>query len=217
MTAVAQTFEDKNEAYWRISIGNINSFPVEDNGSSNYKLDMLKKLVVSNHSDLILISEHNRNIQNVQSAKQPNNLIKHWWPQTITRTSYLVSKSKSTYEPGGTMIITHSKATRHTCRSGEDKYLLGRWNYITLKGKNGHYTTIISIYRPSKQQETYLRQTAFSASRRDTVPDISPDELWYADLRELIKEELQKGHEIIVAGDFNDDLNNTFGVTVVFM
>jgi hypothetical protein len=48
---------------------------------------------------------------------------------------------------------------------GEDEQQLGRWNYISLRGKHETYTTIISVYRPAKQQETYARQTAYSAKR----------------------------------------------------
>lgn len=44
-----------------------------------------------------------------------------------------------------------------------------------------------------------------------------PDKLWFHDLQELIKEKIKENHEIIVAGDFNDDLNNTTGVTRTFM
>lgn len=35
--------------------------------------------------------------------------------------------------------------------------------------------------------------------------------------RELVKEKVNLGHEIIVAGDFNDDLNNNQGTTMTFM
>jgi hypothetical protein len=45
----------------------------------------------------------------------------------------------------------------------------------------------------------------------------APDELWFYDLRELIKEKMNGKHEIIVAGDFNDDLKNIHGVMRTFM
>jgi hypothetical protein len=63
-----------------------------------------------------------------------------------------------------------------------------------------------------------LRQTALTANKRVTLPNyISPEELWYSDLKDLIKEKLAQKHEITVAGDFNDNLNDKFGTTVVFM
>lgn len=47
--------------------------------------------------------------------------------------------------------------------------------------------------------------------------NISPETLWYSDLGALIKEQCDKGHNIIVAGDFNDDLNNEQSTTRIFM
>lgn len=118
------------------------------------------------------------------------------------------------YEPGGTMIVTHSRASAHTCMAGQDNQQLGRWNCITLKGKQEHYTTIVSIYRPTKQQETYMRQTAYTSKRRKVLTnDHTPETLWFSDLSALVKEKLEQGHEVIVAGDFNDNLNDNKSLT----
>jgi hypothetical protein len=163
---------------WRIIIGNINSFPNDSSGNSKVKLNNLRKLVVENHSDIILMSEHNKNIMNMDYHQQPASILKHWWPNTIVRTAVLSSTSKAKYEPGGTMIVTNTRATAHTCMAGEDSQRLGRWNYITLRGKKEHYTTLISVYRPSRYQETYMRQVSYSAKRRKVMStEISPEDL----------------------------------------
>lgn len=136
--------------------------------------------------------------------------MKKWWPNTIVRSSSLASSSNSTFEPGGTMIVTNTRSTAHTCEAGADSQNLGRWNYILLQGKIIKYTTIISIYRPTKYQETYMRQTCYSAKRRKTLKeDSSPKELWYSDLSTLINQKIDENHEIIIGDDFNDNLNNT--------
>lgn len=208
----------KHNDYWRLIIGNINSFPGAKGGINKFKMDRLKQLTVGKEGDIIMMSEHNKNLSATTYNDKPSELIKKWWPATITRSAYLVSANKSRFEPGGTMIITHSKSTAHTCSHGEDTQHLGRWNYITLRGKKDKYTTIISVYRPSTQQETYLRQAAYTAKRRKTLQlEESPDTLWYADLKSLITDKLEMGHEVIVAGDFNDDLNNKNSMTNQFM
>jgi hypothetical protein len=115
------------------------------------------------------------------------------------------------------MIVTNTRSSAHTCAAQQDSHQLGRWNSITLKGKYDRYTTIISIYRPSVYQATYLRQTAYSAKRRKVVPHMSPNDLWYHDLSDLVTEKISQGHEVIVAGDFNDDLNDEKGKTRLFM
>jgi exonuclease III len=208
----------KQDESWRIIIGNINSFPGSDGGTNKYKLERFKKLVYGKGGDIILVSEHNKNMSSTGHYNRPAEIIKKWWPSTITCTAYLKSTSTARFEPGGTMIITHSKSTAHTCFSGEDTQQLGRWNYITIRGKQEQYTTIISVYRPSKYQETYLRQAAYTAKRRKTLQlDESPDTLWYSDLKNLIEEKKNMGHEVIVGGDFNDDLNNNNSTTSKFM
>lgn len=63
-----------------------------------------------------------------------------------------------------------------------------------------------------------MRQTAFTAKRRKVLGnEDTPDKLWFLDLKDLIQDKRTKGHEIIVAGDFNDDLNNEKSATRVFM
>lgn len=171
---------------WNLLVGNINSFPNEIDGQNKYKLDKLKEPVIRGQTDILLISEHNRNIQNMQRKSQPLEILRKWWKNTIARASYLMTDgSKSIFEPGGTMIVTHSRATAHTCTAEQDTHYLGRWNSITLKGKRDHYTTIISIYRPTRYQETYNRQTAYTAKRRKTLGnEVSPESLWFCDLHQ---------------------------------
>lgn len=218
-TTITKSLSEKKklEAIWRITIGNVNSFPLENDGHNKHKLDRIKKVVIDNDSDILLISEHNQNLRNMQNAGNPIEIMKKWWKNTIVRASFLMSVNKSYYEPGGTMIVTHTRSTAHTFSAQYDRFNLGRWNSITLQGKNGRHTTIISIYRPSKYQETYLRQTAYTSKRRKVTPSISPEDMWYIDLRDVIQEKISLGHGVIVAGDFNDDLNDDNGRTIKFM
>lgn len=69
---------DRNPEDWRITIGNINSFPTDSKGHNGHKVDILKKLVVQNGSDIVMISEHN-----LSHNAQPNNIVKKLWPRTI--------------------------------------------------------------------------------------------------------------------------------------
>jgi hypothetical protein len=46
---------------------------------------------------------------------------------------------------------------------------------------------------------------------------VTPDKLWFIDLQDIIQEKISAGHQVIVAGDFNDDLNDAKGKTRLFM
>jgi hypothetical protein len=189
-----KTTQNNGGNNWRIVIGNINSFPGEENDNNKFKLDRLRQLLHKHDYDIIMLSEHNKNIFSMNYHRKPSTLVKRWWQNTTVRWSQLISPSKATFEPGGTMIITHTRSTAHTCQSGEDRYNLGRWNYITLRGKQEQYTTIISVYRPNKHQETFLRQTAYTATRRQgEQTKLSPEDFWFTDLADLIREKQNNG------------------------
>eukprot|EP00957_Ditylum_brightwellii_P025314 1915590-Ditylum_brightwellii.AAC.1 len=53
-------------------------------------------------------------------------------------------QTKSDFQPGGTAPLVTNKWISYICNSGKDT--LGRWSYITLKGKSGWRVTIVSAY-----------------------------------------------------------------------
>lgn len=168
---------EKGHKTWRIIVGNINSFPSSYCKDQKFKLDTMKDLLVHAHTDIVVISEHNQNIRRLSTRDQPAEQVKRWWPQTTVRTSSLISSSTERYEPGGTMIITNTRATAHTCAQGHDIQDLGRWNYITLRGKREYYTTVVSVYCPAENQETSHRQLYNAVKRRKVQTNAQPVKL----------------------------------------
>jgi len=156
---------------WRILIGNVNTFPREKSGENKAKLDMLKHLVTSSDCNILLLSEHNMNVLRTEHRGRPGSLMKNWWQHTISRFEWLKSTSESPYEQGGTAIITNTRSSAHTIAAGGDTRKMGRWNWITLRGKEGKMTTIISIYRPRQGQATPHRQL-LARLRQDVYGDI---------------------------------------------
>eukprot|EP00957_Ditylum_brightwellii_P182708 13916697-Ditylum_brightwellii.AAC.1 len=49
------------------------------------------------------------------------------------------------YQPGGTATFITDKWLSQVCDSGQDK--LGRWSYVTVKGKKNQKVMIVSAYR----------------------------------------------------------------------
>jgi hypothetical protein len=56
-------------------IGNIISFPTGNNGINKYKLETLRKLVVNNGSDMVLLSEHNKKLKTLSFHNQPAEIM----------------------------------------------------------------------------------------------------------------------------------------------
>ena len=208
----AGVYERGHEQDWRIVIGNIGTFPNEGTGHGKMKLDTLKHLYTSSDADLILLNEHNLNLRGIPQERRPEALMKEWQHNSLGQFTQFQDERKdqeqiyNNREYGGTGIITNGVATAHRIDYGEDSRKMGRWNWNTFKGKNEQRTTVISVYRPEKTQSIYASQLA--KIRRTGFLEISAEEVWLNDLRKLIREKTKEGNEIIVAGDFNDNLNN---------
>ena len=195
---------------WRLIFGNINTLGDYTNKNNAMKWDKFKYLSDETQPDIIGISEHNRVISRMSRENRPQEVLGKWQIRTVSRFSWLKNESNSsTYELGGTGIITSGKGSTHTIGSGEDKHGMGRWTWITIQGKQNRITTIISIYRPGKNQTILERQQAHTSDKRPSVAlTIGPQDLWDKDLMALVDTFKNKGHELIVAGDWNDDLNS---------
>ena len=90
---------------------------------------------------------------------------------------------------------------------------MGRWTWVTLKGKLEKKTTVISTYRAVNQQATAGRQAAVIRRKHPTK---DPEKAWEEDMIKLVEEKRREGG-VIVAGDFNDDLNEEDGrITSMF-
>ena len=214
-------YQDRgNEEDWRILIGNIGTFPHENDGKGKLKMDLLKHLYTSSDSDIIMLSEHNLNTSNI--TDRPQDIMAQWVENSQGRFTEMKRKEDSTewnersrYEDGGTGIVTNRKATAHIIASGEDSRKMGRWNWVTVKGKLNQKTTFISIYKPQKTQRTYERQLAKLRDEGELLKDA--EQCWYEDLKRLVEEKNTEGNKVIIGGDFNDDLNRRKGKINKFM
>ena len=208
----AEIYERGNENDWRILIGNIGTFPNEGTGQGKLKMDVLKHLCTSSDADMILLNEHNMNLHNTVQEKRPNSIMSKWKQNSIGHFVQFEEEkdrrafNRETKEYGGTGIMTNGRATAHRIDYGEDNRKMGRWNWCTVKGKNEKKTTIISVYRPESHQSIYSRQLA--KLRRTGKTEISAEKAWFDDLYELVQSKKNDGNEIIIAGDFNNDLND---------
>ena len=195
---------------WRLIFGNINTLGDYSNTYNATKWDQMKYICDESQPDVLGLSEHNRVVSRMARQNKPQEVMGRWQERTVCRFTWLKNiENKTTYETGGTGIITSGKGSTHTIGSGEDQYGLGRWNWITIQGKRDKITTIISIYRPGKNQTTLDRQQAHTSKNRPSVAKSKgPQELWDKELATLVKSFKNKGHEVIAAGDWNDNLND---------
>ena len=195
----------------------MNGMPMETVKTNEMKLDIWEKLYNQADAEVVGISEHKLNIPLLSRQDKPSNTMKNWKENLVSRFSWLQSRDKGKYELGGTGIITSARGTTHTIREGRDDKHLGRWNWITLQGKRDIKTTVISIYRPIQGQQTLQRQYARLCEKQNIKEGDTTLSIWESDLSDLITSFQAKGHEVVVGGDWNDDLNKNKGRITTLM
>ena len=99
-----------------------------------------------------------------------------------------------------------NSTTSRVSNSGKDS-VLGRWSWMTLQGGNNILVTIITGYRPcdnsSGSDYLYLQQQRYLNVKQ---VESCPQELWLADVSQLVKGKLNDGHQIIVMAAMNDSV-----------
>lgn len=113
------------------------------------------------------------------------------------------------YKPGGTATVFDGNwAGRITKETDNSK--LGRWSCITIAGRNDTNLTIITAYRCCKGQterstgmySSYMQQAKIL---RTQGRKISPQTAFVEDLEKYIVNKIEKGHEILLNLDANEE------------
>ena len=94
-------------------------------------------------------------------------------------------------QPGGVLSMVIGDTTSSVVDQGRDDNL-GRWSWVTLRGKHNIKTTIITGYRPcgntSTQNTVVLQQQRYLAAKH---MDKHPRQIWLDKMGDLVKEKNQ--------------------------
>ena len=92
-------------------------------------------------------------------------------PVNMTRqdSTYMIPYKEKTFtstnQPGGTTVILTLNWTSQVIDHGTDPYGLGRWNFLTLRGKNGKKILLVTAYRVCSQSAQSCVQTNSTAQQ----------------------------------------------------
>ena len=116
----------------------------------------------------------------------------------------------STHEPfqfGGTMSLSMGLLSSRFASMGQDKY--GRYSWIQYFGKK-HHLRIYNVYRPCKQTDNSSgNQTVWQQHRSALMDDgitLDPRKQILNSLAMHIREDVAKKRQVIVIGDFNENI-----------
>ena len=113
----------------------------------------------------------------------------------------------SVHQPGGAGIIYNDRLSYRCKETGSDPRNLGRWTWSRFGDEHKIHTTFISAYRPCVSS-LRVGTSTYDQHFRDIPPDTNPRQLLLEDLSELIKTFQDKGDNIIIGMDANEDVSN---------
>ena len=119
--------------------------------------------------------------------------------------------SSSKFQPGGTALLAiNHLSNRALSQRLQDPTGLGRWCSSLFQGKNHTLFRLIQVYRPCKPNPnsnngTYQQHSRFFLQKQITT---CPRTQFLTDLYSFLSTCINNGEQIIVMGDFNEDVTS---------
>jgi len=198
------------ENVWRFVVGNIGTLPSIDSPTGLWKIDTWRELVMK--SDINILTEINKDMGKVRETNKIEDITKGWWKGTMVRTEYLIEDEypfRDQRQQGGVAMIMNGPSITHIIEQGGDSRKLGRWRWVVCRGKQECKTCIIGCYKPGATWVAAFNQSvALQRKRKQGEAIQDPLALWISDITTLIRMKQKEGCEIVLTGDFNEDLQN---------
>ena len=202
-----EQLKDKKQGVLRIGFININSLSKH---KATAKYDSIRSSLAAGEIDIIGLAETNKCWHLMESENTWKEVSKTWWKDSHSSISYNSRDiSDSVYLPGGTITTAINEYSHRIAGSGVDGTLLGRWSWITLRGKQGIKTTFFTLYRPCKSttsdNTTYSQHIRYlNVCRRNECPQ----EAILKDAATAIKHLQDQGHQIVLMADMNSKVTD---------
>ena len=163
---------------------------------------------INNQVDIQCLVENNLNTHNFFTRRQLHHQLQQSNLQTTSVWASSELESNSSFQPGGTAIVTFGKTVGRMKNKGVDK--LGRWSYIKLDGTATKEVMIVSLYQSCETtndgKNTFHLQQKVSLSLLNRS-DINPRRNLLIDLKSFLTKSKQDNPNltIIILGDWNEE------------
>ena len=175
----------------------------------NTKVERMLATLKKWNTDIICLSETNV-AWDKPVAKQIYNLVKApFAKEACWVTSASTAEIPSLVKPGGTAMLVDVTYTGSIIDRGQDWTTMGRWSYITLKGRNDRVINIITGYRcnnistPSGATTAWAQQ--YSIARQRGIQQPRPHADFLIDLEKWLSPKITNGEEVLLALDANEE------------
>jgi hypothetical protein len=162
----------------------------------------------------ICLAETNLNWHHTQHKLSLCRCLHRNWKTSRFQPSVPTEEFLGNYQPGGTVTIITDRWTSRIITTGMDPYDLGRWSYVTLRGKADTIICIITAYRvcndkytgPKTAYQQQKRQLAAIFREHQQQPQLDPYKQFIIDLQCWITSLQSVGTQIILCLDNNEEL-----------
>lgn len=189
----------------RLGVRNVRSLPSTSNGDKNTNLI---QDIQDASLDIIGINEINVSWQSVSvtDSLQSRFRPKFEAVKIVTSNNRTDTPIGTKRQMGGTATGAINSMAYRIKESGVDPSNLGRWSWLAFRGQGGSLTRVLTLYRPclSYGPTTTYQQQLVALSDNDRVD--CPRRALLDDLDLQIRPWYNAGNRIIVAGDFNSDV-----------
>ena len=175
------------------------------------KMEKIKKFIIQHNVDIVGLSEVNKDWRRVKQDNTIWNTTKNWREHRRVQVSQNKTSppGNSEFLVGGTAMAAFDDVVFKICEQGEDFRHLGRWSYITIAGKNNMKTTIFTCYCPNHGKSpgsTYSQHLVYmSENVGNNISTTCPRQLFGMDLKQVVEDRMNDGHQVILLGDFNTE------------
>ena len=156
--------------------------------------------------------------QHTVRNKLHDTIRKHTEHSRIVFGSSSISTARGrAYKPGGTLEVTQGRTTGRVVKQGQDP--MGRWTYQVFSCRGHRTLTVITAYQVCHQtlvDGSTQRRRSFTASAqqvsmlRQMDRTCSPREAFIQDLGAFIQERTACNSGILLIGDFNEALTDSY-------
>lgn len=195
--------QKKEQNVVRICALNINGLGLSRNSVKNHDIRQHMEL---EEVDIMGISEVNIHWDKVEQRDSIWERTEGWFENVSVSPSYNVhDPNASRDQPGGTLMLAKDGIV-HTIRGiGADDSGLGRWSWMKITGKHKYTTRVVTVYSPASSG----RGVSSVYTQHLTHLGGDPVEAFYRDLGSAIHQWQEEGDQLIVMGDWNEDVQST--------
>jgi hypothetical protein len=193
----------------RIGFININGVP---SSAGDPKNKMIFNSIKSKQISILGMAELNKCWYLVPDRDKWKERTRGWWESAHHNLGYNRKDNElaTIFQPGGTAVLSIDGSSHRVIQSGQDPKGLGRWTWTLYRGKNNIKLRVVSLYRPGKpsapgpntafsQQQRFFNRSSDTRCPRDAVLE---------DLGRSIDHWRNNGDQIVVGGDFNENVQS---------